>query len=93
MSRPRSAPASKASRASRPTGGGARGVYVQAPKSDVYVVLLGVAFGAMLIGCLLLLLIWNRYGFSTKATASRPSTPASIALANGEFGKIGTVRL
>lgn len=94
MSRPRSAPAAKAtSRGSRPSGGGARGVYVPAPKSDIFVVLLGVAFGAMLLGCLLLLLVWNRYGFSTKATANLSPPAASIALATGDFGKIRTVRL
>jgi hypothetical protein len=45
-------------------GGGGRGVYVQKPQSDVFVVLLGVALGAMLLGCLFLALKLNQYGFS-----------------------------
>ena len=40
-----------------------RGVYVQQPKSDVFVVMLGVALGAMLLGCLFLALRLNGYGF------------------------------
>jgi hypothetical protein len=42
------------------------GVLVQAPKSDIYVVLLGIALGAIFLGCLFLLLILNHYGFKTK---------------------------
>jgi hypothetical protein len=54
---------------------------------------LGVAFGAMLVGCLLLLLVWNRYGFSTKAVANDRPVANPIALATGFSGKIDTVRL
>lgn len=43
-----------------------RGVYIQQPKSDVFVVLLGVALGAMLLGCLLLALKLNQFGFDVK---------------------------
>jgi len=43
-----------------------RGVYVQAPKPDIYVALLGIALGAMVLGCLLLIIVLNRYGFSLK---------------------------
>jgi hypothetical protein len=47
----------------------------------------------MVLGCLLLLLVLNRYGFSTKVSA-RPTTPAaSVALADRATEKIGTVRL
>jgi len=37
--------------------------------------MLGVALGAMILGCLLLVLILNRYEFSIKAAST--STPAS----------------
>ena len=47
---------------------------MQAPRSDIYVAMLGVALGAMLLGCLLLLLILNPYEFQT--TASAPPSPA-----------------
>lgn len=42
-----------------------RGVYVQEAKSDIFVVLLGVALGAMVLGCLFLVLKLNQYGFAT----------------------------
>ena len=67
MSRPRSGRAASGG-ASRPAA--ARpGVFVQTPRSDIYVALLGIALGAMILGCILLLLILNRYGFSTKVTS------------------------
>jgi hypothetical protein len=76
LSRPRSArPASGGS--ARP---GARpGVFVQTPQSDIYVALLGIALGAMVLGCLLLLLILNRYGFSTKVSAFTPAARTLVA--------------
>jgi hypothetical protein len=57
MSRPRSG------RASTPAAraGGRPGVFVQAPKSDVYVALLGVAVGAMVVANILLLIMWLKY--------------------------------
>ena len=76
MSRPRSGRAA--------SGGGSRpaaarpGVFVQTPKSDIYVALLGIALAAMIFGCILLLLILNRYGFSTKVT-SLMAPPAAVA--------------
>jgi hypothetical protein len=45
------------------------GVLVQAPKSDIYVVMLGIAVGSLVIGCLLMLFILNNYGFSTKVSS------------------------
>ena len=51
----------------RSAPGGRPGVFVQTPKSDIYVVLLGVALGAIFIGMLFMVLILNGYGFSTKA--------------------------
>ena len=78
MSRPRSArPASGGG--GRPTG--RPGVFVQTPQSDIYVALLGIALGAMILGCLLLLLILNGYGFSTKVSALTPTTAIPRALA------------
>ena len=78
MSRPRSG------RSSAPAGrapAGRPGVFVQAPRSDVYVALLGVALCAMIVGCLLLVLILQRYDFKTKVSALMPAAPAAIAAA------------
>jgi len=60
----------RSGRGASPAGGNRpaaaqRGVYVQSPKSDIYVALLGVALGAMVLGCLLLVLVLNQYGFQT----------------------------
>lgn len=41
----------------------ARGVFVQKPKSDVYVALLGVALGSLLLGSLLLTLYLGAHDF------------------------------
>jgi len=55
-------------------------VFVQAPKSDIYVALLGVALGAIVIGCLLMAILFGKYGFSTKVSARTvPPQVASIA--------------
>lgn len=68
---------------STPRSGGAapraRGVYVQAPKSDVYVVMLGISLGAILLACLFLFLVWSRYELKTKPTASLTSDRGMIA--------------
>jgi hypothetical protein len=57
-----------------------RGVVIQSPKSDIFVVMLGIALGAILLGCLLMTLVLSRYGFSTKVSAvSTPSQAAAIA--------------
>jgi len=45
---------------------------VATPKSDVFVAMLGIALGAILIGCILLALVMNRYGFSTSVSALTP---------------------
>ena len=49
-------------------------VLVQAPKSDIFVAMLGVALGAILLACLLMLLILWRYDFkvNSKLTARDP---------------------
>ena len=100
MSRTRSAPAASRPAAARPAARSApaagRGVYVQAAKSDIYVVLLGIALGAILIGCLLLGLLMNSYGFQRKPTVMNAprdrSTPLlAVQLENPE--NLNTVRL
>jgi hypothetical protein len=55
-------------------------VLVQSPKSDIYVVLLGVALGAIVISCILMIVLWSRYEFKTKVSA-RPMTTRAVALA------------
>lgn len=82
MSRPRSGRA-----ASSGGGGGSRpaarpGVFVQTPKSDIYVTLLGIALGAMILGCILLVLILNAYEFKTKVSALTAPVSTSLALAS-----------
>jgi hypothetical protein len=53
---------------------------VQSPKSDIYVVLLGIALGAIVISCLILVRIFATYNFSTKAAAlPGPSQVVSVA--------------
>lgn len=46
-----------------------RGVYVPSATSDIYVTLLGISLGSMLLACLFLFLVWNRYELKTKPTA------------------------
>jgi hypothetical protein len=55
-------------------------VLVQSPKSDIYVVLLGVALGAIVISSILMLMLWSRYEFKTKVSAL-PQAPRAVALA------------
>lgn len=78
MSRPRSAAARGASGGARAAG--RPGVFVQSPRSDIFVALLGIALGAMVLGCLLLVLLLQRYEFTTKAAAlTQPSNTALAA--------------
>jgi hypothetical protein len=51
------------------------------------VVLLGVALGAMILGCLLLVLVLNRYEFKTKVAALQPA-PAAALVASTDFSEI-----
>jgi len=52
---------------------------VQSPKSDIFVVLLSVALGAIVISCLIMVRIFGTYGFSTKAAAlPAPSQVVSV---------------
>jgi len=53
---------------------------VQSPKSDIFVVMLGIALGAIVLGCLLTIIMFGRYGFSTKVSGlSAPSQVATLA--------------
>ena len=66
MSRPRStrsnpAPAAAPARGAR--AGRPGRVFVAAPKSDIYVALLGVSLGAMILATLLLVILFGRYDF------------------------------
>jgi hypothetical protein len=54
---------------------------VQSPKSDIYVVLLGISLAAILISSILLLVIFMRYNFSTKVAAITPPQAAATAIA------------
>ncbi len=79
----------RSGRGASPAGGNRpaaaqRGVYVQSPKSDIYVALLGVALGAMLLGCLLLILVLRNYDFSTKVAALTPTRAGALALTSSE---------
>lgn len=78
MSRPRSGRAASPAPA-RGAAGGRPGVYVQSPKSDVFVALLGVSLAAMLIACILLILVWKRYEFTTKAALTSVAPAARVA--------------
>ena len=70
MSRlPSSRGSSAAAASSRSAAPRRPGVFVQAPKSDIYVALLGVALGAIVLGCLLIAILFGKYGFSTKVSA------------------------
>jgi hypothetical protein len=60
------------------TTGGRPGVFVQTPKSDIYVTMLGIALGAMFLGSILLVLILARYDFKVKA-AALPASAATVA--------------
>jgi hypothetical protein len=59
------------------------GVLVQSPKSDVYVAMLGIALAAILIGCLLMILLFSKYNFSTKVAGLSVSSPG-VAIVSTE---------
>jgi hypothetical protein len=80
--KPASSRSSSSGSRSIPARGGARGVYVQSPKSDIYVAMLGIALGAIVLGCLLLIILMGRYEFQMKPTALETrSAPAALAVA------------
>jgi len=51
-------------------------VLVPSPKSDIYVVLLSIALGAIIISCVIMFRIFSNYGFSTKVSAG--PAPAQV---------------
>ena len=59
---------------------GRPGVFVQTPKSDVFVTMLGIALGAIVLGCFLLILLLKRYDFQTKAAMVASPRPALACL-------------
>lgn len=67
MSRLRSSRGSNAgsSRAAAPRQ---RGVLVQAPKSDIYVALLGISLASILIGCILMTILLMQYDWSVSVS-------------------------
>lgn len=75
--RTRGGSAASRGRAARPAAAG-RGVYLQKPKNDIYVALLGVALGSLLLGCLFLALYMGKHDFKIKA-AARPTAIKAIA--------------
>jgi hypothetical protein len=92
LSRPRSGrAASGGAGGGRPAG--RPGVFVQTPKSDIYVALLGIALGAMILGCLLLVLILNRYEFKTKVSALTPPASTSTLALDADGVNFFTVHL
>ena len=93
MSRPRSGRGASPVAGAR-TPATQRGVYVQSAKSDVYVALLGVALGAMVIGCLLLLLVLRTYNFEMKVTSiGGGEKPAVSIVSNDAVARLDRVLL
>jgi hypothetical protein len=90
MSRPRSARSNAPAVRGAAARGGRPGVFVSTPKSDIYVVMLSIALGAMFLGSLLLVLILSRYDFKLKVAGNVP-IQQSTTLAHLE--KIDTVLL
>ena len=53
------------------------GVLVQSPKSDIFVAMLGIALGAIVIACILMIILFSKYSFSTKVSGL--VAPAQVA--------------
>jgi hypothetical protein len=64
--------------AARPAAARRPGVLVQAAKSDIFVALLGMALGAILLACLLMLLILWRYDFKVNAKLAARDGQAQV---------------
>lgn len=73
-------PAKKGGGRNAPAGG-ARQVYVQTAKNDVFTYLLAVSLGAIFIGVIFLVLILNQYEWKTKVTGITPAASAGRLLA------------
>lgn len=74
----RTAGAASSASGARATVGRRPGVLVQAPKSDIFVVMLGVALGAIVLACLLMLLILWRYDFKVNAKLAAVDRGAQV---------------
>ena len=48
-----------------------RGVFVEKPGADIYIVLLAISLAALIIGCIFLYGEMGTYGFDFKATTGR----------------------
>jgi len=57
------------------------------------VALLGVALGAMILGCLLLVFVLNRYEFKTKVSRNQGPADATLAAISLVPEILSTVRL
>jgi hypothetical protein len=70
---------------------------VQTPKSDIFVAMLSIALGAIVLGCLLLILLLNRYNFQLKAAMTPDNRPALARLPadslQSEFFRLYTCNL
>jgi hypothetical protein len=67
------------------------GVLVQAPKSDIFVTMLGVALGAIVLACLLMVLILWRYDFKANAKLAARDAGTRVILAVAEpAGRLST---
>lgn len=78
MSRPRSARSNAPAARGAAARGGRPGVFVSTPKSDIFVVMLSIALGAMFLGSLLLVLILSRYDFKLKVAGIAPTQQSTI---------------
>lgn len=75
--------------AARPAAGRRPGVLVQAPKSDIFDAMLGVALAAILLACLLMILILWRYDFKANAKlAALDATRGSASIAACDAGAV-----
>lgn len=76
------APTTKSgARATVAAAGRRPGVLVQAPKSDIFVAMLGVAVGAIVLACLLMLLILWRYDFKANAKLAARDSGSRVSIA------------
>lgn len=58
---------------------GRPGVFVQTPKSDIFVAMLSIALGAIVLGCTLLIMVLSEYNFELKASFLQPTVPAATS--------------
>ncbi|AMV39938.1 hypothetical protein [Planctomyces sp. SH-PL62] len=78
MSRLRSSRASNTGASRTAAAPRQRGVLVQAPKSDIYVALLGISLAAVIIGCILMTLLLMKYEWKISVSSAAP-VPSALA--------------